>query len=64
MGDAVGVYEVQSGMLDEAYLDAWAEKLGLCGLLLEVRARAALVILAALCCQVRPVYFTADPTPT
>lgn len=42
MGDAVGVYQVQSGILDEAYLDAWAEKLGLCGLLLEVRARAAL----------------------
>ena len=41
IGDAVGVYQVQAGVLDEAYLDEWADKLGLSGLLLQVRARAA-----------------------
>lgn len=42
IGDALGVYEVQAGMLDEAYLDEWACKLGVSGALADVRARAAL----------------------
>lgn len=39
--DAVGVYEVQRGVLDEAYLDSWAEMLGTSALLTEVRAAAS-----------------------
>jgi hypothetical protein len=38
--DAVGVYEVQRGALDEGYLDAWAEKLGVTDDLREVRRLA------------------------
>ncbi|MDZ4167879.1 MAG: hypothetical protein U1E08_09340 [Coriobacteriia bacterium] len=41
MRDAVGVYEVQGGVLDEEYLDSWAERLGLSGLLAEARAAAS-----------------------
>ena len=40
--DAVGVYEVQSGALDEQYLDQWAERLGLSALLMLVRERASI----------------------
>lgn len=35
--DAVGVYEVQQGRLDEAYLDRWAAELGVEALLSEIR---------------------------
>jgi hypothetical protein len=38
--DAVAVYEVQAGALDEAYLSGWATTLGVEDLLSEVRARA------------------------
>jgi hypothetical protein len=38
--DAVGVYEVQAGVLDETYLDRWADALDVVGLLEEVRAAA------------------------
>ena len=38
--DAVGVYEVQSGTLDEGYLDTWASRLGVTDLLARVRAEA------------------------
>lgn len=41
MRDAVGVYEVQRGTLDETYLDAWAERLGISTLLAEVRAASS-----------------------
>lgn len=40
VGDAVGVYEVQAGMLDESYLDEWADRLEVSELLSEVRERA------------------------
>ena len=39
--DAVEVYEVQRPTLDEAYLDHWAEQLGLSDLLQRVRSEAA-----------------------
>jgi hypothetical protein len=39
--DAVGVYEVQAGVLDEPYLDQWADVLDVVELLREVRAAAA-----------------------
>jgi hypothetical protein len=39
--DAVGVYEVQRGTLDETYMDEWAEFLGVADLLAEVRATAS-----------------------
>ena len=39
--DALGVYEVQAGMLDEEYLDRWAAALDVTELLDEVRAAAA-----------------------
>jgi hypothetical protein len=39
-GDALGVYEVQAGALDEAYLDDWAGRLGLSALLAVVRQQA------------------------
>lgn len=35
--DALGVYELQRGALDEAYLDRWAAELGVSELLDEVR---------------------------
>jgi hypothetical protein len=38
--DAVGVYEVQRGALDEEYLDAWAERLAVTEALAEVRRLA------------------------
>jgi hypothetical protein len=38
--DAIGVYEVQAGALDERYLDDWAERLGLQDSLARVRAEA------------------------
>jgi hypothetical protein len=31
-GDALRVYEVQAGGLDHAYLETWAERLGVVGL--------------------------------
>lgn len=40
--DAVGVYELQRGTLDEEYLDHWAGELGVARLLDDVRAAAAL----------------------
>ncbi len=39
--DALEVYEVQRPTLDEAYLDHWAERLGLTDLLQRVRDEAA-----------------------
>lgn len=39
--DAVGVYDMQRGALNESYLDEWAGRLDLLDLLAEVRARAA-----------------------
>jgi hypothetical protein len=38
--DAIGVYEVQAGALDERYLDEWAERLGVQDSLARVRAEA------------------------
>lgn len=40
LGDALGVYEVQEGVLDQAYLDEWAARLGVAGDLAALRARA------------------------
>lgn len=40
VGDAVGVFAFQGDLLDQAYLDGWAEALGLTGLLADVRSRA------------------------
>ena len=36
-GDALGVYGLQSDALDEAYLDGWAETLGVSAALAEIR---------------------------
>ena len=38
--DALRVYEVQHGQLDQAYLDAWAERLGVSALLERLRGQA------------------------
>jgi hypothetical protein len=38
--DALRVYEVQYGVLDQAYLDAWAAKLGVTELLAKLRSEA------------------------
>ncbi len=38
--DALGVYEVQKGSLDEKYMDAWAAKLGIEDALQEIRTQA------------------------
>ncbi len=38
--DAVRVYEVQYGRLDQAHLDMWAERLGVVALLARLRAEA------------------------
>jgi len=38
--DALGVYELQWGILDERYLDEWAQRLDVVELLAEVRAQA------------------------
>jgi hypothetical protein len=40
VNDAAGVYEVNVGSLDEAYLDAWAGRLGVEDLMADVRAAA------------------------
>ncbi len=41
LADASGVYELQAGALDETYLDAWAERLGVAEALRALRERAA-----------------------
>ena len=38
--DALGVYEFQGDVLDSAYLDRWAETLGLSAALAEIRSRS------------------------
>lgn len=38
--DALRVYEVQHGLLDQSYLDAWAARLGVAALLARVRSEA------------------------
>ena len=38
--DALGVYEFQGDVLDLAYLDRWAETLGLSAALVEIRSRS------------------------
>jgi hypothetical protein len=38
--DALRVYEVQHGVLDQAYLDAWAMRLGVAELLARLRSEA------------------------
>jgi len=38
--DAQGVYEFQSDVLDSAYLDQWAETLGVSAALAEIRSRS------------------------
>jgi len=38
--DALRVYEVQAGVLDEEYLDEWADRLGIADLLAELRVEA------------------------
>jgi len=38
--DALRVYEVQHGRLDESYLDRWAATLGLTGALGRLRAES------------------------
>ena len=38
--DAIGVYEVQAGVIDEGYLDEWAVRLGVVDLLKQVRSTA------------------------
>jgi hypothetical protein len=40
-GDALGVYEVQEALLDQKYLDRWAQTLGVADLLARVRDQAA-----------------------
>lgn len=40
VADAVAVYELQGGTLDQAYLDEWAYRLGVTDLLGDVRKRA------------------------
>ena len=42
LGDAQRVYELQAGSLDEAYLDAWADRLGVADTLSTIRRQAAL----------------------
>ena len=39
-GDALRVYEVQHGILDQAYLDAWAVRLGVTASLARLRLEA------------------------
>ncbi len=38
--DALRVYEVQHGLLDQSYLDAWAARLGVAALLARLRSEA------------------------
>jgi hypothetical protein len=40
MNDARGVYEVQAGKLDIAYIESWSEKLGIAHLWREIRAES------------------------
>ena len=40
--DAIGVYEVQAGCLDEDYLDEWAGRLDVASLLARVRTEAVI----------------------
>jgi hypothetical protein len=40
-GDALRVYEVQHGLLDQGYLDAWATRLGVTALLARLRSEAS-----------------------
>ena len=40
VNDAAGVFEFQGEVLDQAYLDLWAETLGVTALLADVRSRA------------------------
>jgi hypothetical protein len=39
VGDAAGVFAFQGDLLDQAYLDRWAEALGVSALLADLRAR-------------------------
>ena len=39
VGDAAGVFALQGDLLDQAYLDRWADALGVAALLAEVRSR-------------------------
>ncbi len=41
LADAAGVYDLQTGTLDETYLDTWAERLGVSAALCSLRERAA-----------------------
>lgn len=41
VSDAAGVFEFQGEVLDQAYLDSWAETLGVTAPLADVRSRAA-----------------------
>jgi hypothetical protein len=40
LNDAQGVYEFQGNVLDSAYLDTWAESLGVSAALAEIRSRS------------------------
>ena len=40
MGDCIAIYEVQTGKLDQSYLDNWAPVLNVEPLLREIRSRA------------------------
>ncbi len=40
VGDAAGVFAFQGDLLDQTYLDGWAEALGVTALLADVRSRA------------------------
>jgi len=42
LADALHVYELQAGSLDEAYLDEWAARLDVAAALVAIRARAQL----------------------
>jgi len=39
-GDALRVYEVQCGLLDQSYLNAWASWLGVTEMLARLRSEA------------------------
>ncbi|MGH9649097.1 MAG: hypothetical protein ACRD3I_01370, partial [Terriglobales bacterium] len=39
-GDALRVYEVQYGLLDQSYLDTWATSLGVTEMLARLRSEA------------------------
>lgn len=42
-GDALRVYEIQAGSLDQEYLDGWAKRLGVEQLFGRLKARAELL---------------------